>query len=145
MIINTPLNYPRQQGFTLIEILIAVTIIAIFTAGITLSLFGRVGEARATKAKQDIATIESALQIYRLDNFRYPSQSHGLEALVSNPDNISSWRGPYIEKLPKDPWGSPYQYRIPGEKGKFDIYSLGADSSEGGSGEDADVSNWDDP
>lgn len=132
-----------QQGFTLIEILIAVAIIAIFAAGIGLNLFGQVGKAQITRAKQDIQQIESALEIYRLDNYRFPSQGAGLQALIARPGNARGWNGPYIKSLPKDPWEADYQYRNPGVKGQeVDIFSYGADGVEGGDGENADIGNW---
>ncbi len=133
----------RQIGFTLIEILIAITIISIFAAGIGLSLFGNVDKALVTRAQQDIQQLESALDIYRLDNFRYPSQAAGLNALVTRPAEARGWSGPYIKSLPKDPWGSDYQYRNPGTKGQqIDIFSFGADSAEGGGELNADIGNW---
>jgi general secretion pathway protein G len=96
-----------------------------------------------TKAKSDIAAIENALKFYKLDNFMYPSTAQGIKALKSNPGNAKSWNGPYLDKLSKDPWGNDYQYRYPGTKGgKVDIYSFGADGSEGGAEEASDIGNW---
>jgi len=132
----------KKRGFTLVEILIAITIITIFAAGITVSLFGRVGDARQARAKQDISQIMTALNVYKLDNFRFPSAGSGLEALVNNVDGGKRWKGPYIERLPIDPWDTPYLYRNPGQNGKVDVYTLGADAVEGGEGEDADIGNW---
>ena len=128
-----------KQGFTLIEILIAITIITIFAAGITVSLFSKVGESRQAKAKQDISAIVTAMQIYKLDNFRYPGS---IDALVSNSDGSKRWKGPYLERMPIDPWDQPYLYRNPGQNGKIDIYTLGADAVEGGEEEDRDIGNW---
>ena len=137
---NYQRNSSKQAGFTLIEILIAVAIIAIFAAGIGLNLFGQVGKAQITRAKQDIQQIESAIEIYRLDNYRFPAQ---LNALITRPGNASGWNGPYIKSLPKDPWEADYQYRKPGLKGQeVDIFSYGADGVEGGAGNDADIGNW---
>ena len=133
------MNRNRRSGFTLIEILIAIAIITVFAATITVNLFSKVGESRQAKAKQDISTLVTALQIYKLDNFRYPSS---LEALVTNADGGKRWKGPYIERLPADPWDAPYLYRNPGQNSKVDVYTLGLDQQEGGDDEAKDVGNW---
>ena len=106
---------------------------------------GRVDDARISKAKSDIRVLESSLELYKLDNFNYPSTEQGLQALVSKPsgDNAKNWRdGGYIKKLNKDPWGNDYQYQIPGSNGEFDVYSMGADAAVGGSDDAADIGNW---
>jgi len=135
------------KGFTLIEIMVVVAILAILGATVIPMIMDRPEQARQVKAKQDIGTIEQSLEMYRLDNFTYPSTDQGLEALVERPNGdpeASNWKsGGYIKKLPKDPWGRPYVYLSPGESGDFDIISLGADGSDGGEGFDADLSNWD--
>ena len=135
----------RQQGFTLLEIIVVITIIAILAAYIAPKVGGRVDDARISKVKNDIQVLESALELYRLDNFKYPTTEQGLQALVERPDaDMKNWKsGGYIKKLNKDPWGNDYQYRQSGQDGtEFDIYSYGADNAEGGEGEDADIGSW---
>ena len=134
-----------QKGFTLLEIIVVVTIIAILAAYIAPKVVGRVGDARISKAKFDIQTLDGAMELYKLDNFTYPSTDQGLDALVSKPagSELKHWRrGGYIKRLNKDPWGNDYQYQQPGANGEFDIYSLGADSAAGGTDEAADIGNW---
>ena len=134
-----------NRGFTLLEIIVVVTIIAILAAYIAPKVAGRVGDARISKAKADIKTLESSLELYKLDNFVYPSSEQGLDALVNKPsgDTAKNWKeGGYIQKLMKDPWGNEYQYQFPGSNGEYDIYSLGADAAVGGTGEAADIGNW---
>jgi general secretion pathway protein G len=133
------------QGFTLLEIIVVVAIIAILAAYIAPKVTGRVDDARISKAKSDIRVLESSLELYKLDNFVYPSNDQGLEALVNKPSgsNTRNWRdGGYIKKLTKDPWGNEYRYIYPGSKGEFDVFSLGADAAAGGSSEAADIGNW---
>jgi general secretion pathway protein G len=135
-------------GFTLIEIMVVVVILGILAALIAPNVISRIDDAQITKVKQDIRAIESALKLYRLDRFRYPSSDEGLNALVTPPsDNTVAWRqGGYVDRLPKDPWNRPYVYALPGTKGgEFDIYSLGRDGQEGGEGVDADIGNWEAP
>ena len=133
-----------QQGFTLIEIMVVVVILGILAALIAPNLIGRIDEARITAARNDIRTIESALQLYRMDNFRYPSTEEGVEALVTKPDDPDiKWpEGGYLQRLPKDPWDRPYLYLQPGNNGIYDLYSLGRDGQQDGEGPDADVGNW---
>lgn len=135
-----------MRGFTLIEVLVVVVILGILAAVVVPNIMGAPDEARIAKAKQDIRQIESALQMYRLDNFNYPSTQQGLEALVSKPSGdppANNWRpGGYLRKLPKDPWGNPYQYLSPGVHGEYDVFSLGADGKPGGEGPAADIGNW---
>ncbi|MCG6890983.1 MAG: type II secretion system major pseudopilin GspG [Gammaproteobacteria bacterium] len=134
-----------NKGFTLLEIIVVVAIIAILAAYIAPKVAGRVDDARISKAKSDIRVLESSLELYKLDNFVYPSADQGLDALVNKPagENARNWReGGYIKKLTKDPWGNEYRYLYPGSNGEFDIFSLGADAAVGGEGEAADIGNW---
>ncbi len=135
------------RGFTLLEIMVVVVIIGILGALIAPQIFGQVEKARVAKAKQDIRTIESALEMYRLDNFRYPSTDQGLKALVERPtdSSVRNWKpGGYIKDLEKDPWDMDYHYAYPGSHGKeIDLFSYGADGAEGGEGNDTDIANWD--
>lgn len=136
----------NQQGFTLIEVMVVVVILGILAAVVVPRIMDNPDKARVTKAKQDIRAMESALNLYRLDNFSYPNTEQGLEALISAPSdlvNSSNFKqGGYIRKLPKDPWGSAYLYLSPGEHGELDIYSLGSDGAPGGTGVAADIGNW---
>ncbi|MDM4772239.1 type II secretion system major pseudopilin GspG [Solimonas sp. SE-A11] len=138
----------RQGGFTLIEIMVVVVILGILAAFVVPNIMDKPDEARIVKAKQDIRALESALSMYKLDNFYYPSTQQGLEALVAKPSGEPEPRnyktGGYIKSLPKDPWGNTYQYLSPGTKNaEFDIFSLGADNRPGGEGSAADIGNWD--
>ena len=137
----------RQRGFTLVEIMVVVVIIGILGALVVPKLLGRTGESRVTAAKTDIASLMSALKLYKLDNQRYPTTDQGLASLVAKPGNgpaANGWKaGGYIDKLPKDPWGNPYQYMQPGLHGEVDIFSLGGDGQPGGTGEDSDIGSWD--
>jgi general secretion pathway protein G len=137
----------RQRGFTLVEIMVVVVIIGILGALVVPKLLGRTGESRVTAARVDISTLMSALKLYKLDNQRYPSTDQGLQALIQKPTSgpsANGWKeGGYVERLPKDPWGNPYQYLSPGIHGNdVEIMSLGADGQPGGTGEDADVGSW---
>jgi len=133
----------REAGFTLIEVMVVVVILGILAAVVVQRVIDRPDEARVTKAKQDILTLESAINLYKLDNQVYPTTDEGLEALVSKPANARNWKsGGYIARLPNDPWNTPYQYLSPGTNGPVDIYSLGADKQPGGEGINADIGNW---
>ena len=136
----------RQQGFTLIEIIVVVVIIGILATLVAPKFLGRTDDARITKAKNDIKALESALELYKLDNYTYPTTDQGLEALVTAPTSEpapANWKeGGYIKHLSKDPWQRDYQYLSPGEHGEVDIYSLGADGVDGGEGINADIGNW---
>ena len=132
-----------QRGFTLIEIMVVLVIIGLLAVIIVPSVMDRPDEARRIKASQDIQSLKNALKLYRLDNFRYPSQAEGLQALVVKPDSARNWKGPYVESLPSDPWDGDYRYRIPGRDGQpIDVYTLGADGREGGEGPDLDIGTW---
>jgi general secretion pathway protein G len=137
----------KAQGFTLLEIMVVVVILGILGALIIPNMFGQVDKARVAKARQDLKTIEAALEMYRLDNYRFPSTDQGLKALVEKPSDSSAknWKpGGYVRDLEKDPWGNDYRYAYPGTHGKeIDLYTYGADNQEGGENNDADVTNWD--
>jgi general secretion pathway protein G len=135
-----------ERGFTLIEIMVVVVIIGLLAAMIAPNLIGNIDRAAVSRARQDIRSIETALNLYRLDNFKYPSTEQGLEALVTSPgeDVAPNWKpGGYLRNVPNDPWNNPYQYAYPGQRGEFDVYSFGADRQEGGEDIDADIGNWD--
>ena len=136
----------KQQGFTLIEIIVVVVIIGILATFVAPKFMGKTDTARITKAKSDILSLESALDLYKLDNYTYPTTDQGLEALISVPTSDpmpTNWqKGGYIKKLQKDPWQRDYLYLSPGEHGEVDIYSLGADGVEGGEDSNADIGNW---
>ena len=132
----------RAPGFTLLELLVVVAIIGLLVGFVAPRYFGQIGKSEVTAARNQIDALEKALDQYRLDTGHYPSTEQGLDALVKQPPNEPKWSGPYLRKaVPPDPWGRPYQYRAPGEKGDFDLLSLGRDGAPGGSGEDADLSN----
>jgi general secretion pathway protein G len=135
-----------RQGFTLIEVMVVVVILAILAALIVPKIVGRPDEARIVAARQDINAIMQALKLYRLDNGRYPTTEQGLESLVSRPAIAplpANWKaGGYVERLPRDPWGKPYQYLNPGVRGEIDVFSFGADGVAGGEGIDADIGSW---
>lgn len=136
----------RQRGFTLIEIMVVVVILGILAAVVVPRIMDRPDDARIAKARQDIRVLESSLNLYKLDNFYYPSTQQGLEALVTQPSGepaARNWKsGGYVQNLPKDPWGNDYQYLNPGVRGEFDLFSLGADGRPGGEGAAADIGNW---
>jgi general secretion pathway protein G len=140
------LQNTRVSGFTLIEVMVVVVILGILAAIIVPKVMDRPDTARIVKAQQDIRAMESALNLYKLDNFHYPSTDQGLEALVQQPagsPEARNWKaGGYLDRLPKDPWGVDYQYLNPGVHGDIDIYSHGADGRPGGEGVDADIGNW---
>ncbi|WP_297910856.1 type II secretion system major pseudopilin GspG [Thiomonas sp.] len=140
-----PSNKPRRpRGFTLIELMVVLVIMGVLAALIVPNIIGRTDEARVTAARTDIGTIMQALKLYKLDNGIYPSQEQGLQALVAKPSTPpipGNWK-PYLEKLPTDPWGRPYQYLNPGVKGPVDVFSYGADGKPGGDGSNADIGSW---
>ncbi|CAM4041042.1 MAG: type II secretion system major pseudopilin GspG [Comamonas sp.] len=132
------------RGFTLIELMVVLVIIGVLAALIVPNVLDRADDARVTAAKTDIANLNQALKLYRLDNQRYPTSEQGLQALVTKPTSgpaPTNWK-PYLEKLPNDPWSNPYQYLNPGVKGPIDIMSFGADGKAGGEGKDADIGSW---
>ncbi len=135
-----------QGGFTLLEVMVVVVILGILAALVVPKIISRPDEARVIAAKQDIASLMQALKLYRLDNQRYPSTEQGLQALVTPPTTAPvppNWKaGGYVERLPRDPWGNPYQYLNPGVHGEIDVLSFGADGAPGGEGNDADIGSW---
>lgn len=134
----------RGKGFTLIEVMVVIVILGILAALIVPKIMARPDEARIVAARQDIATLMQALKLYRLDNRRYPSQEQGLAALVKRPEIEplpDNWKS-YLDKLPPDPWGNPYQYLNPGLHGEIDVFSYGGDGKPGGEGVDADIGSW---
>jgi general secretion pathway protein G len=132
----------RTPGFTLLELLVVVVIIGLLAGFVAPRYFGQVGKSEVNVAKAQLDALEKALDQYRLDTGRYPSAELGLKALVERPSSEPKWNGPYLRKaIPLDPWGKPYLYRIPGEKGEFDLLSFGKDGQPGGSGENADITN----
>jgi general secretion pathway protein G len=137
-----------NKGFTLIELMVVILIIGVLAALIVPKVMSRPDEARVTAAKQDIATITQALNLYKLDNQRYPTTEQGLAALVHKPTTSpvpNNWKSEgYLDRVPKDPWGTPYQYLQPGVHGAIDVFSFGADRVPGGEGNDADIGSWQD-
>jgi len=136
----------RARGFTLIEIMVVVAILGILAALIVPKVIGRSDEARVVAARQDIGTLMQALKLYRLDNQRYPSTEQGLAALLAKPTTAplpANWKtGGYLDRLPRDPWGNPYQYLQPGLHAEVDLFSFGADGQPGGTDLDADIGSW---
>lgn len=133
-----------QAGFSLIEIMIVVVIMGVLAALIVPNVLDRPDQARATAARQDVGAIMQALKLYRLDNGQYPTAEQGLKALAEKPTAgrpAPNWRR-YLERLPADPWGNPYQYLNPGANGEIDVFSLGADGQPNGEGVDADIGSW---
>jgi len=133
-----------QAGFTLIEIMVVVVILGILAAIVAPNVISRIDDAAISRAKQDIRGIESALKLYYMDNSRYPSTDQGLEALTTRPNDptVRNWRGPYLDKLPRDPWNNTYRYLYPGRNGELDVFTYGADGQPGGEGINAEIGNW---
>jgi general secretion pathway protein G len=132
------------RGFTLIELMVVLVIIGVLAALIVPNVLDRADDARVTAARTDVNNLMQALKLYKLDNQRYPTGEQGLQALISKPTAAPvppNWK-PYLEKLPNDPWGRPYQYLNPGVKGEIDVMSFGADGQPGGEGKNADVGSW---
>jgi general secretion pathway protein G len=136
------------RGFTLIEIMVVITILGVLAALIVPRVVGRTDDARIAAAKQDIASLMQALKLYRLDNGRYPTTEQGLQALIAKPGQEpipANWKqGGYIERstVPTDPWGEPYKYLNPGIRSEIDVFSLGRDKTNSGEGPDADIGSW---
>ena len=134
----------RHRGFTLIELMVVLVIIGVLGALIVPNLINRADDARVTAARTDVNNLMQALKLYKLDNQRYPSAGQGLESLVKKPTEGSippNWKS-YVDKLPSDPWGRPYQSLNPGVNGEIDVFSFGADGQPGGEGNNADIGSW---
>jgi general secretion pathway protein G len=134
----------RSRGFTLIELLVVLVILGLLASLVGPRVIKHLGESKSKTAMLQIEELSSALDVYRLEVGRYPSSDEGLTSLVENPGSVDQWNGPYLRKstIRKDPWGNEYSYVAPGEHGDFDLYSLGADNSDGGEGENRDVLGW---
>jgi len=140
---HSKVSWMRQQGFTLLELLVVMVIIGLLAGYVGPKYFAQIGKSEIKAARAQIDSLEKALDQYRLDVGHYPSTEQGLNALMKQPAGESRWQGPYLRKdLPADPWGTAYQYRQPGEHGEFDLYSFGKDGKAGGDGEAADITNW---
>lgn len=138
-----PRRRAASAGFTLIELLVVLVILGLLAALVGPRVLGYLGGAKADAARLQIQSLEQALDLYRLDTGSYPTSQQGLQALIRDPGGVRGWRGPYLDSatVPLDPWGRPYVYRSPGERGPYDLFSLGADGAPGGSGEAADVTS----
>jgi general secretion pathway protein G len=135
----------RENGFTLIEILVVIIIIGLLAALVGPRLFGKVSTAKLSAAKAQIELFGTALDTFRLDVGKYPTTEEGLKALREKPSGVEGWNGPYLPKeIPLDPWKRPYIYKSPGEHGDYDLISYGLDGTEGGEGENQDVVSWKD-
>jgi general secretion pathway protein G len=136
----------NEDGFTLVELMVVIVIIGLLATVVIVNVLPTRDKAMQEKARADIALIEQGLEMYRLDNFNYPTAEQGLAALQAPPANLAQpdryRQGGYLKRLPNDPWGKPYQFANPGTHGAIDIFSLGADGAPGGSGNDADIGNW---
>ena len=141
---NTTRRRRNDGGFTLLEMLVVLAIMGLLAAIIAPQVLKYLGSSRTQTAKVQIQNVDAALQLYRLDVGRFPTQEEGLGSLVAAPPTAPGWNGPYLQKTAAltDPWGAPYLYRIPGKHGEADVYSLGSDKAEGGTGEAADVGSW---
>ncbi|HEX4870121.1 MAG TPA: type II secretion system major pseudopilin GspG [Moraxellaceae bacterium] len=131
----------RQGGFTLIEVMVVVAILGILATIVMTNVIGKDDQARVTTTRASLSAVAKSLDMYKLDNHKYPTTDEGLNALVEKPASAKTWPdGGYLSRLPEDPWGNPFQYVYPGSSGrKYDLYSLGADGAEGGEGYDADI------
>lgn len=134
-----------SAGFTLLEVLVVLVILGLLAAVVAgPQIFKYLGSAKSEAAKVQVQQITQALDLYRLEVGRYPSQQEGLNALIEQPGGASAWNGPYLKKKEAivDPWGRPFLYKIPGDHGDYDVFTLGSDNNQGGNGEDKDIGNW---
>jgi general secretion pathway protein G len=140
----TRVTASAEAGFTLLELLVVLGIITLLATVAAPQVLGYLGQARSQAAQVQIKNISTALELFYLHNGGYPAEQVGLSALVKAPQGVPNWRGPYLKSAEGlvDPWGRPYRYRVPGRNGEFDIFTLGRDNKEGGSGEDRDVTSW---
>lgn len=138
------MKHQLQRGFTLLELLVVLVILALLGSIVGPQMLKQVGGSKTKTAALQIDELSAALDLYALEVGRYPTTEEGLKALVEAPSGVGNWKGPYLTKkvIRDDPWGFPYGYKSPGDKGDFDLYSLGRDNREGGEGEDADVVSW---
>lgn len=143
---QSPERPPAEAGFTLLELMVAIVILGLLATVVMINVLPSQDRAMKEKAKADVSVLEQAVESYRLDNFTFPTTEQGLKALTSPPAGLARAdryrQDGYIRRLPDDPWGNPYQYAYPGEHGRFDVYSYGADGRKGGEGDDADIGNW---
>lgn len=140
----TPKNYHAKKGFTLVELLVVLVIIGGLTALIAPQVLNYLDKAKSDTAKIQIDRLSGVLDLYRLDTGTYPSSNQGLNALLNKPEGVSGWNGPYVKKEDQllDPWNEIYSYKFPGDHGNFDLFSFGADKTEGGDDENSDITNW---
>ncbi len=141
---NRQIRHTLRRGFTMIELMVVLVIIGVLAALIVPNVLDNAAKARVTAAKTDVGRLMQALKLYKLDNFKYPGADQGLDALVNKPQGgavPANWKR-YVDKLPSDPWGHPYQYANPGVRGEVDVFSYGADGQPGGEEENADVGSW---
>ena len=143
-ITKTPKRLRRQSGYSLLELLVVLAILGLIIAIAAPRVIGYFEASKAKAAKIQISNISTALDLYKLSNNTYPTEQQGLKALIEKPDSIATWDGPYLTRADgiNDPWGRPYNYKVPGLHGAFDVNSLGADGKEGGAGEDQDLGSW---
>lgn len=144
MTVHVRVSRRSTLGFTLVELLVVLAILGLLAGLVGPRVLGQLGGAKTKTVAVQVKDLEQAAELFKLDVGRFPTREEGLEALVAKPGSANGWNGPYLKKggLPKDPWGQPYRYEVPGKRGDIDIYSLGADNAPGGDGENTDVGNW---
>ena len=141
--ISKIVNTQRQRGFTLLELLVVMVIIGLLAGYVGPKYFAQIGKSETKTAKAQIDSLSNALDQFRIDTGHYPMTENGLRVLNFAPSNEPKWQGPYLQKrIPDDPWGRPYLYKMPGEHGDFDLWTLGSDGASGGTNEAIDVNNW---